>query len=67
MIYDYLSTHADDDKYRYAMVGYLLDTASGEYAGIHEYVGIYQKYPGRAESGISTLYGKGGKRESAEM
>lgn len=24
VIYDYLSTHADDDKYRYAMVGYLL-------------------------------------------
>lgn len=23
-IYDYLSTHEDDDKYRYAMVGYLL-------------------------------------------
>ena len=22
VIYDYLSTHADDDKYRYAMVGY---------------------------------------------
>ena len=24
VIYDYLSTHSDDDKYRYAMVGYLL-------------------------------------------
>ena len=24
LIYDYLSTHADDDKYRYTMVGYHL-------------------------------------------
>ncbi len=24
LIYDYLSTHEDDDKYRYAMVGYIL-------------------------------------------
>lgn len=24
IIYDYLSTHADDDKYRYCMVGYQL-------------------------------------------
>ena len=26
IIYDYLSTHSDDDKYRYCMVGYQLKT-----------------------------------------
>ncbi|MCD8149897.1 MAG: nucleotidyltransferase [Clostridiales bacterium] len=35
IIYDYLSTHRDDDKYRYCMVGYLLKntvTANGSVA-----------------------------------
>lgn len=30
MIYDYLATHADDDKYRYAMVGYVLENTLTE-------------------------------------
>ena len=29
-MYDYLSTHADDDKYRYAMVGYILENTLTE-------------------------------------
>ncbi|MEE0419515.1 MAG: sugar phosphate nucleotidyltransferase [Lachnospiraceae bacterium] len=30
MIYDYLSTHEDDDKYRYTMVGYVLENTLTE-------------------------------------
>ena len=30
MIYDYLSTHADDEKYHYTMVGYVLENALTE-------------------------------------
>lgn len=30
VIYDYLSTHEDDDKYRYAMVGYVLENTLTE-------------------------------------
>ena len=30
MIYDYLTTHADDDKYRYTMVGYVLENTLTE-------------------------------------
>ena len=30
MIYDYLTTHEDDDKYRYTMVGYVLENTLTE-------------------------------------
>ena len=30
MIYDYLTTHEDDDKYRYTMVGYVVENTLTE-------------------------------------
>ena len=52
-IYDYLSTHEDDDKYRYTMVGYILEntlTENGHVArGVcvtdenHQLVGIHER------------------------
>ena len=53
MIYDYLTTHQDDDKYRYTMVGYVLEntlTENGHVArGVcetdenHYLVGIHER------------------------
>ena len=53
MIYDYLTTHEDDDKYRYTMVGYVLEntlTENGHVArGVcetdedHHLVGIHER------------------------
>ena len=34
LIYDYLSTHEDDDKYRYAMVGYEVGKTVTEYGSV---------------------------------
>ena len=52
-IYNYLSTHEDDDKYRYTMVGYILEntlTENGHVArgvcttdGNHQLVGICER------------------------
>ena len=53
VIYDYLSSHEDDDKYRYTMVGYILEntlTENGHVArGVcvtdekHQLVGIHER------------------------
>lgn len=64
VIYDYLSTHEDDEKYRYTMVGYLLKNTltdnghvargvcdmneDGELIGIHERTRIEKKDGGAA-------------------
>lgn len=64
LIYDYLSTHKDDEKYRYTMVGYKLGNtvtdnghvargicdmdANGELVGIHERTRIEKRNDGIA-------------------
>jgi hypothetical protein len=64
MIYDFLTTHSDDEKYQYTMVGYLLENtltenghvargicemdADGKLTGIHERTRIEKRADGPA-------------------